>query len=460
MKRIIISLLILVVLGGAAYAAYYYYDQQQDKELISSLQTTVAGRGNLTASVGATGIVRPNQTATLTWQISGTVQQVQVVSDAQVSEGQVLAILQQASLPQSIILARAELVEAQKTLDNLLDSDSPRTSAWRNVTQAERAVIQASRALDVFDEQKYKDDLDDARQEVVDREEDLEQAKEDFEPYQDWDPDNDTYKDYKQALDDAQNEYDEALRRVDELELDQEQAQANLESAQAALADAQREFERVKSGPNSEDVAALEARVAAAQAALDLAQLTAPFAGRITSVDVMAGDRVAPGSPAFRLDDLSSLLVDVFVSEVDINRVQTGQAVNMTFDAILNQTYNGIVKEVSPVGVSLQGVIEFLVTVELSDADKNVKPGMTAAVNIVVDQLENVLLVPNRAVRVVDGQRVVYILDGDELVAVKIKLGASSDNESEVVESNLQSGDLIVLNPPQVWEASGSPFGR
>ena len=170
MKRIIISLLILVVLGGAAYAAYYYYDQQQDKELISSLQTTVAGRGNLTASVGATGIVRPNQTATLTWQISGTVQQVQVVSDAQVSEGQVLAILQQASLPQSIILARAELVEAQKTLDNLLDSDSPRTSAWRNVTQAERAVIQASRALDVFDEQKYKDDLDDARQEVVDRE--------------------------------------------------------------------------------------------------------------------------------------------------------------------------------------------------------------------------------------------------------------------------------------------------
>ena len=460
MKRIIISLLILVVLGGAAYAAYYYYDQQQDKELISSLQTTVAGRGNLTASVGATGIVRPNQTATLTWQISGTVQQVQVVSDAQVSEGQVLAILQQASLPQSIILARAELVEAQKTLDNLLDSDSPRTSAWRNVTQAERAVIQASRALDVFDEQKYKDDLDDARQEVVDREEDLEQAKEDFEPYQDWDPDNDTYKDYKQALDDAQNEYDEALRRVDELELDQEQAQANLESAQAALADAQREFERVKSGPNSEDVVALEARVAAAQAALDLAQLTAPFAGRITSVDVMAGDRVAPGSPAFRLDDLSSLLVDVFVSEVDINRVQTGQAVNMTFDAILNQTYNGIVKEVSPVGVSLQGVIEFLVTVELSDADKNVKPGMTAAVNIVVDQLENVLLVPNRAVRVVDGQRVVYILDGDELVAVKIKLGASSDNESEVVESNLQSGDLIVLNPPQVWEASGSPFGR
>ena len=460
MKRIIISLLILVVLGGAAYAAYYYYDQQQDKELISSLQTTVAGRGNLTASVGATGIVRPNQTATLTWQISGTVQQVQVVSDAQVSEGQVLAILQQASLPQSIILARAELVEAQKTLDNLLDSDSPRTSAWRNVTQAERAVIQASRALDVFDEQKYKDDLDDARQEVVDREEDLEQAKEDFEPYQDWDPDNDTYKDYKQALDDAQNEYDEALRRVDELELDQEQAQANLESAQAALADAQREFERVKSGPNSEDVAALEARVAAAQAALDLAQLTAPFAGRITSVDVMAGDRVAPGSPAFRLDDLSSLLVDVFVSEVDINRVQPGQAVNMTFDAILNQTYNGIVKEVSPVGVSLQGVIEFLVTVELSDADKNVKPGMTAAVNIVVDQLENVLLVPNRAVRVVDGQRVVYILDGDELVAVKIKLGASSDNESEVVESNLQSGDLIVLNPPQVWEASGSPFGR
>jgi HlyD family secretion protein len=201
--------------------------------------------------------------------------------------------------------------------------------------------------------------------------------------------------------------------------------------------------------------------VAAAQATLDLAQIVAPFSGTITSVELLPGDPVAPGSPAFRLDDLSRLLVDVQVSEVDINRIEAGQPVNMTFDAILDQLYNGTVNEVSPVGTTVQGVTEFLVKVELTDANSAIKPGMTAAVNIVVDQLENVLLVPNRAVRVVDGQRVVYILENDELVTVEIELGASSDTESEVIGGDLQVGDLIVLNPPQVFDASGGPpFAR
>jgi HlyD family secretion protein len=70
-----------------------------------------------------------------------------------------------------------------------------------------------------------------------------------------------------------------------------------------------------------------------------------------------------------------------------------------------------------------------------------------------------VLLVPNRAVRVVDGQRVVYILVDNELVPVDITLGSSSDSASEVVDGDLTSGDIIVLNPPQVFDTMGGPFG-
>jgi hypothetical protein len=55
----------------------------------------------------------------------------------------------------------------------------------------------------------------------------------------------------------------------------------------------------------------------------------------------------------------------------------------------------------------------------------------------------------------------VYILENGELVSVRVTLGASSDTESEVVDGNLKSGDLIVLNPPQIFEAGGGPpFGR
>jgi HlyD family secretion protein len=96
----------------------------------------------------------------------------------------------------------------------------------------------------------------------------------------------------------------------------------------------------------------------------------------------------------------------------------------------------------------------------LIDPDELVKPGMTAAVNIVVNQLENVLLVPNRAVRVVDGQRVVYILVDGDLEKIEISLGASSDTHSEILDGDLKPDDLIVLNPPLFFiEQNGSPGG-
>jgi len=223
------------------------------------------------------------------------------------------------------------------------------------------------------------------------------------------------------------------------------------------LTDAEREYERLKDGPDPDDVAALQARITAAQAVLSQSQITASFDSTVTEVQIKVGDQAAPGSPAFRLDDLSTLLVDVRVSEVDINRVFLGQPVLLTFDAILGTEYNGVVSKIANVGVSTQGVVEFIVTVELTDADENVRPGMTSAVNIVVEELSNVLLVPNRAVRLQDGQRVVYALRNNQLDQVQVTLGASSDLESEVVDGSLRSGDTVVLNPPQVFDTNGPP---
>jgi HlyD family secretion protein len=205
---------------------------------------------------------------------------------------------------------------------------------------------------------------------------------------------------------------------------------------------------------------AAQARVAAAQATLDQARIVAPFAGIITNVDSKPGDQVNPGTPAFRLDDLSHLWIDVEVSEVDINQVQDGQPAILTFDAILAKEYSGEVVEVSPVGTENQGVVNFKVTVELIDADADVRPGMTSAVEIVVSQLDNVLLVPNQAVRAEEGKRMVYILgENGQLTPVEVTLGASSDRHSQLLEGDLQLGDLIVLNPPIDFFSGGPPGG-
>jgi HlyD family secretion protein len=458
MKRLLTIIIILVVVGVIAFFGITALRQRQQEATLSDLQTVVAGRGSLTATIGATGMVHANQTAVLTWQTSGNIEQISVATGDTVSADQVLATLQTSTLSQNIILAQADLINAQRALDDLLNDTTSPVQALQAVYSAQQGIRAAERAMDRFEGDEYKDALDEARQNVIDRGDELEAAQEAFEPYEDWDASNETRQDYEQELIDAQNAYDEAVRTVDLLELEAEVAQANLDAANATLAAAQRVYDRVKDGPNADDVTVLESRIAAAQAALDLTQLTAPFDATVTEVNLKLADRVAPGTLAIRLDDLSRLIVDVQVSEVDINQIQMGQSVNLTFDAILDKEYHGSVIEVAQVGSVVQGIVQFNVSVELIDADQDVRPGMTAAVNIIVEQLDNVLLVPNRAVRLVDGQRVVYILQNEQLEMVEITLGASSDTESEVVDGGLKIGDLIVLNPPQNYEAGGPPF--
>ena len=77
--------------------------------------------------------------------------------------------------------------------------------------------------------------------------------------------------------------------------------------------------------------------------------------------------------------------------------------------------------------------------------------------NIVVDQIEDVLLVPNRAVRVVDGERTIFLLDGQMLKPVTIELGVSSETHSQVLDGELEEGDLVVLNPPTNMMMGGQP---
>jgi HlyD family secretion protein len=224
------------------------------------------------------------------------------------------------------------------------------------------------------------------------------------------------------------------------------------------LDDAQRELDRLTEGKSDEIVAA-QARVEAAQATLNLARVMAPFGGIVTESHVLPGDQISAGQTAFRVDDLSRLLVDVEVSEVDINNVSVGQPVTLTFDAILGNDYHGEVVEVAQTGTSVQGVVNFKVTVELKDADASVKPGMTAAVNITVKELNDVVLIPNRAVRLSDGNRVVYRLVDGQPLKTTIRLGSSSEDMSVVISGDVKEGDTIILNPPTEFGGPGGGPG-
>ena len=397
-------------------------------ELPGQFQTAAIERGNLIATVGATGTVRARQTTTLVWQTTGTVEVVNVQIGDQVKADDVLASLSKTSLSQNLILAEADLVSAQQAMKDLLESDTARAQAWIVLRDAEDDY---ERAYDYREYLNYP--IKKTRVDLVKQ----------VTPYGVVDvPRTKTYK-------------------VEGTEEEKAKADADLDLKEAQYEDAKRVYERLADGPNEDDLAAAQARIDATQATINMARLTAPFAGTVTEAQPLPGDQVSTGTLAFRVDDLDSLLVDVELSEVDINSVTVGQTVTLSFDAILGQEYEGQVIKVAQAGTVVGGVVNFTVTVELTGADEFVKPGMTAAVNIVVKEINDAVLVPNRAVRLVDGDRVVFVMGEEGMPEkVEIRLGSSSDTMSVVVGGDLTEGDTIILNPTADLTGSGPPFAQ
>ena len=221
---------------------------------------------------------------------------------------------------------------------------------------------------------------------------------------------------------------------------------AQLAVLNARLADAQRKYERVKNGPSDTDIQSAKARIVADQATLSVGQLTAPFDGTITEVDVMAGDLVNPGDLGYQIDDNTSQYVDLKVPEADINKVELGQPAVLSFDGVPGKQYNGEVEKIGLVGKVNSGAVDYIVSVKMTDADSKVRQGMTVSANIVVGEKKDVLLVPSKAIRTVNNQSVIDVRRGEQIIPVVIQVGLTSDTQTEILSGDVAAGDEVVVN--------------
>jgi HlyD family secretion protein len=471
---IIVAIVIIVILAIGALVI----KNRNSSTAATQYQTVAAGKGTLTATIGATGTVRSNQSAILSWQNSGTLGNINVKPGDPVKVGDILGNVVLPSVTQSTL--ESNLITAQQNLAELTSPEAI-ANAKLAVTTAQTDQINAQSQLNNTQYWQNEALIQNYYASFVIAKANLDKAQTNYDNAHVGQYINNTDEAILyQALYDAKQTYDNAkyyysLYSQKPTQRQMDEAQANLDLANANLKNAQIYLAALSGGSVPTDATGTDLlklnqaklAVQTSQANLDAAKLTAPFSGSVTEVSGMTGDQVDPGTKAFRIDDLSQMKVDVQVSEVDINSVQVGQPVTLTFDAIAGKTYNGKVSDVAQAGDSVQGAVNFTVTVVLTDTDKNVKPGMTAAVTITVQQINDVLLVPNRAVRLVNNQRVVYVLRNNLPVEVDVTLGASSDTTSEVVSSNLKAGDLIILNPPSTLftrpsgggGGGGGPFG-
>ena len=426
-------------------------------------QTAIIERGDLIAIVGATGVVEAKQTTELNWQTTGRVDHVFAYVNTKVAAGEILADLADNTLPQSVILAQSDLVTARKNLEDLINSNTSSAEAYRNLLSAESDLRDAKEERDDWNYNGANwDRIYSVRSEFIRLEEELKVYKSAYEEVVDLPVKDPKRVEAKSALDKAQLARDKALRTINYIlgkSYDRQVAEdfADYDLAFSKVQDAQREWERFKEGTNKDDVSAAEARVAASEATVSLGWLEAPFDGTVTRAYPKMGDEVATGNQGFRVDDLSELFVKVDISEVDINRVAIGQPVELSFDAVSGKTYKGKVTEVSSVGVDNGSGVDFEVTLKILEPDDQVRPGMTAAVNIIVSKIKNVLVIPNRAIRLIDGQRIVYVLANGQLNETKIEVGSSSDIQAEITGGDLKEGDVLVLNPPSLFQSNGRP---
>ena len=216
----------------------------------------------------------------------------------------------------------------------------------------------------------------------------------------------------------------QVLARLDPTPFQQRivQAQATLAQAQAQAAVANSDYQRYvllqQRGFASEQLMAqqraardtaraavqqAQAQVAAARLDLDRSVIRSPIDGVVVDRQVNVGQPVASSLQAATLfviaQDLSRLQANITVDEADIGDVREGQDVRFTVDAFPDREFEGRVSQVRQQGVSESGVVSYTVVVEADNPGRSLLPGMTANAEIVLEQRENALRVPNTALR-------------------------------------------------------------
>lgn len=396
-KWLLIGGALLLVAGG-----YFYFRHGRSEPL--NFNTAAITRGELTATVTATGILNPVVNVTVGSQVSGRISKLYVDYNSAVTKGQVLAEIDPSAYQATVEQVTADLANAQANL--------------------ELQQVQFDRSSELYTNKLI-----------------------------------------------SGSDYDIA--------------RASLHSAEAML--------KIK-----------QASLNNALVNLNYCKIVSPVDGVVISRAVELGQTVASSfnTPTiFQIaNDLTKMQIDSNVAEADVGGVINGQGVDFTVDAYPTRTFHGSVVQVRNSPITVNNVVTYDTVIAVTNADYKLKPGMTANVTIIVDQRDDVLKIPNVALRFRPpenavvltnavgsvgqtnevaatkgarkgkgnrGLRTVYVLAGDadapQLKAVQIKTGITDGIFTQVLDDGLKEGEKVVSSlmqsDAQNATATASPFG-
>ena len=377
--------------------------------------TPDGGLVSLPAVVSASGKVNPARWATLSLPVGGIITDLQAQAGDQVEANDVLAQLNDTDAQLQVAQAEAALAVAEAQLAQI--KAGPQVE---QIAVAEQAVKQAQAAqqgvqaqLDQLRAGTTQADVAAAEAAVAQAEAQLKVARDNHDKTikcvevnlpdgsnQEICPGLGTIEEQaRAALNSAEQGYQAAVARLNQLKAGATRsqiaaAQANVAAAAAQKESAQAQLDLLQAGAAAEQINVAAAAVQQAQVAVDVAQaqlqklqLTAPFEGTIGTVYSRQGEVAAPNQPLLTIGDLGQLQIETTdLGEADVARVREGQSVQVTFDALPGKTFAGTVKRIAPMSTPGQSGVNYAVLVTLNEADPALRWGMTAFVDIQVNQ--------------------------------------------------------------------------
>ncbi|MDO8416709.1 MAG: efflux RND transporter periplasmic adaptor subunit [Agitococcus sp.] len=284
------------------------------------------------------------------------------------------------------------------------------------------------------------------------------------------------------------------------------QSQASLNSANAKLALSQTKAKRMRELFQQQYISRQELDDAEADVVANMAQkaqvqaqvqtdsinvantvIRSPVSGVVIDRSVDEGQTVAASFQTPTLikiaQDLTKMQINASFSEADLGKLKTGQTASFRVDAFPNENYQGVVRQIRLNPTTLQNVVTYDVVIDVANPDLKLLPGMTAYVDIVLEERSNVLLVPNAALRFKptiakdkkavatntdtvktarkggrSGMAKVYTVVQGELKDIKFKTGISDGKFTEVLGSELKEGTSVVVSDSQSTTAKAAPM--
>jgi len=448
-KWFIIGAAVLLIIGGIVYYFFLRSNIHVPETKASQYYTATVKRGDLRVSISGSGSLTSERLADLSFPIEGAVEKLNVSVGENVTEGTILAKLGSIeSLEAEVSSLELEVLQAQKELDTLQNNASVALAeAYQTYVTAQETYAAALYAAQKTEYAGCSLEVNTQNAgKLSDATDKLKKAAESGYGSDEWiaaKANYDTaFADYNYCIG-----YTESEKTI---------AKADLSVAEVALKQAEDKYNLLKeqSGLDPTEYAIAEATLKNAQARLALAQeeladttMIAPFDGMIITITAGEGER--PGTSTYiTIADLNQPSLNIEVDESDLMDMMIGDKAEITFDALPDDLFTGVVTQIEP-QLSTEGqyqVIKGVVRMDKIPEDSDIKLylGMNATVEIIHKEVTDVLLVPIEALRDLgNGEYGVFVQDANgKLYFRTVTVGVTTTSTAEI-KSGLEEGEIV-----------------